>query len=51
MKSALYLVVVLALVATIGAQSRNDLPELTEPVNDFAHVIDPENAAAMRWPC
>jgi uncharacterized protein len=23
------------------------LPELTQPVNDFAHVIDPENAAAI----
>jgi uncharacterized protein len=23
------------------------LPELTEPVNDFAHVIDPANAAAL----
>jgi uncharacterized protein len=25
----------------------SDLPELTQPVNDFAHVIDAENAAAM----
>lgn len=24
-----------------------DLPELTAPVNDFAHVIDPANSAAM----
>ncbi|HKB10796.1 MAG TPA: TPM domain-containing protein [Vicinamibacterales bacterium] len=24
-----------------------DLPELTQPVNDFAHVIDPANARAM----
>jgi uncharacterized protein len=23
------------------------LPELTQPVNDFAHIIDPSNAAAM----
>jgi uncharacterized protein len=37
----------LVLVATVSAQSRNDLPELTQPVNDFANVIDPENAAAI----
>jgi len=27
--------------------SAADLPELTQPVNDFAHVIDDENAAAI----
>jgi uncharacterized protein len=31
---------------TVIAQSA-PLPELTEPVNDFANVIDPENAAAL----
>jgi uncharacterized protein len=32
----------------VEAQSRNEnLPELTAPVNDFAHVIDPENAMAI----
>jgi uncharacterized protein len=25
----------------------SSLPELTQPVNDFAHVIDPQNAAAI----
>jgi uncharacterized protein len=29
------------------AAAPSPLPELTEPVNDFAHVIDPENAAAI----
>jgi uncharacterized protein len=29
------------------AQSAAALPELTEPVNDFAHVVDPASAAAM----
>src|SRR3954447_1956864 len=27
--------------------SADSLPELTQPVNDFAHLIDAENAAAM----
>jgi uncharacterized protein len=31
---------------TVFAQSAA-LPELTAPVNDFAHVIDPDNAAAI----
>ena len=33
----------------VGAQraNTNDLPELTQPVNDFAHVIDPQNAATI----
>jgi uncharacterized protein len=36
--------------ADLGASSQagdDRLPELTEPVNDFAHIIDPPNAAAM----
>jgi uncharacterized protein len=31
----------------IAAAQSSSLPELTQPVNDFAHVIDPENAAAI----
>ena len=31
----------------IAVAQTTALPELTEPVNDFAHVIDPENAAAI----
>jgi len=31
----------------IAAAQATALPELTEPVNDFAHIIDPENAAAI----
>jgi uncharacterized protein len=30
---------------TVTAQT--PLPELTQPVNDFAHIIDPDNAAAI----
>ena len=30
----------------VSAQT-TDLPELTQPVNDFAHIIDPDNAAAI----
>jgi uncharacterized protein len=41
---ALLLLAATASVAT--AQSR-DLPQLTEPVNDFAHVIDSASAAEM----
>jgi uncharacterized protein len=41
---ALFLLAATVSVAT--AQSR-DLPQLTEPVNDFAHVIDPASAAEM----
>jgi uncharacterized protein len=32
---------------TVEAQSHDDLSALTQPVNDFAGVIDPDNAAAM----
>ena len=37
------------LLAAAAAQAAPsaDLPELTQPVNDFAHVIDPANAAAI----
>jgi uncharacterized protein len=34
-------------VSRIVAAQTSALPELTEPVNDFAHVIDPDNAAAI----
>jgi uncharacterized protein len=42
--------VLLALYVCAGAaaaQSAESLPELTQPVNDFAHVIDPASASAM----
>ena len=38
-------VVVSGFSRTLTAQT--PLPELTQPVNDFAHVIDPDNAAAI----
>src|SRR5205807_4847608 len=31
----------------IAAAPASDLPELTQPVNDFAHVIDAQSAAAI----
>jgi len=34
-------------VITSSAQSLESLPELTQPVNDFAHVIDPSSAAEI----
>jgi uncharacterized protein len=37
----------IALVAFLFFAAPPDLPELTQPVNDFAGVIDPENAAAI----
>jgi uncharacterized protein len=38
----------MATLAAASLQSASDtLPELTQPVNDFAHVIDAANAAAM----
>jgi uncharacterized protein len=45
-------VIVLAVTALLSwsahARAADPLPpELTQPVNDFAHVIDPNNAAAM----
>ncbi len=43
-----YLLVLVCAVATLAAQPRDaDLPELTQPVNDFARVIDQENAAEI----
>src|SRR5262249_29218648 len=36
----------LAFGLTVAGQSK-DLPELTQPVNDFAHVIDSQSAADM----
>jgi uncharacterized protein len=33
--------------AAAQRSNTNDLPELTQPVNDFAHVIDAQNAAAI----
>jgi uncharacterized protein len=49
---SLLILVLVALAPTrAGAQapqsSNPRLPELTQPVNDFAHVIDPESAAAI----
>src|SRR5262245_17572481 len=39
---------VLVLVLLSGSRiAAADLPELTAPVNDFAHVIDPESAQAI----
>jgi uncharacterized protein len=32
---------------TIAAAPASDLPELTQPVNDFAHVIDAQSAATI----
>lgn len=40
------IVLAFACAATVQAQT-SPLPELTQPVNDFAHAIDPENAAAI----
>ena len=40
------LVVLVLLTGTLAAAQSN-LPELTQPVNDFAKVIDPSSAAAM----
>jgi uncharacterized protein len=38
--------VVLGLARSAAAETA-PLPELTQPVNDFAHVVDPESAAAI----
>jgi uncharacterized protein len=37
----------MALVVAAAAQNSAPLPDLTEPVNDFAHVIDPDSKAAI----
>jgi uncharacterized protein len=39
--------IVLALVVSASTAAAQTLPELTQPVNDFAHVIDPDSAARM----
>jgi uncharacterized protein len=46
---ALGLAVALAIAASAAARTLApaDLPELTQPVNDFAHIIDATNAAAI----
>ncbi|HEX3703140.1 MAG TPA: TPM domain-containing protein [Vicinamibacterales bacterium] len=41
------LVLLVLLVFATGYATAADLPELTQPVNDFAHVIDASNAAAI----
>lgn len=44
----LALMLALTMARPAGAQTPSaSLPELTQPVNDFAHVIDPSSAAAM----
>jgi uncharacterized protein len=35
------------MAAAVLQPPASTLPELTQPVNDFAHVIDPENSAAI----
>jgi uncharacterized protein len=40
-----FLVVTSATAVTVASQSARSLPELTAPVNDFAHVIDAASAA------
>jgi len=37
----------LLLLFVAVAAGADDLPQLTQPVNDFAHVIDAQSAAAM----
>ena len=44
--SACSALIVAIVVSSVFAQA-SPLPELTAPVNDFAHVIDPDNAAAI----
>ncbi len=40
--------IALGLAARVDAQSgRADIPELTQPVNDFAGIIDRESAASL----
>ncbi len=39
--------VVVLVLLTIARASAQELPELTQPVNDFAGVIDPSSAAAI----
>jgi uncharacterized protein len=45
---AFTLALIAALAVIAGLQAADPLPpELTQPINDFAHVIDPASAAAM----
>ena len=37
----------IASIAVPAAARAQELPELTAPVNDFAHVIDPQSASAL----
>ena len=49
-RAVIFLVATILLIPTVlasGAQSRESLAELTQPVNDFAHVIDPSSAAEI----
>ncbi len=41
------LILVAATLTLSGQSADSTLPELTQPVNDFAGVIDPQNAAAI----
>ncbi len=48
LKSLAFASVVLVFVLVAGSSGRaQELPQLTEPVNDFAKVIDPSSAAAI----
>jgi uncharacterized protein len=40
-------ILVCASITTAAQSANNELPELTQPVNDFAHVIDGASAAEM----
>jgi uncharacterized protein len=46
-QSAIAILVAALLVAVVVSAQTPSLPELTEPVNDFAHVIDQDNASAI----
>jgi uncharacterized protein len=46
-RCTLALALLLFLLARAGAARAQQLPELTQPVNDFAHVIDASHAEAM----
>jgi uncharacterized protein len=37
----------LVVAALVARGAAADLPQLTEPINDFAHVVDPASARAM----
>jgi uncharacterized protein len=49
---AVFIAIAVAAAIVVSVSGRTllaaaDLPELTQPVNDFAHVVDPANAAVM----